>query len=239
MVRTHTDSPADLARKALRDSTLFQVLEPAEVENILAHAVTRRVPRGTVVLRKGDPGRSMLLILRGRMRISSMLPAGREVTLNVVGPGEAIGEMSLLDGEERSADVTALEDCMVLAIERARFLRLLRENPDLCLRLIAMLSRRLRGANMAIEEITLLDLPSRLGNLLRRLARDCGVATPSGTRIEIKLSQKDLGALVGGSREKVNHQLRQWEQAGLIGKDRGYLVLVRPEKLTSDNATEA
>jgi CRP-like cAMP-binding protein len=200
------------------------------------------VRRGADVLRKGDAGRGMLLILRGRMRISSMLPDGREVTLGVVGPGEAVGEMSLLDGEERSADVTALEDCVVLAIERARFARLLRQNPDLCLRLIAMLSRRLRQANAAIEEIKLFDLPSRLGKLLRKLAENCGVATPSGTRIEIKLSQKDLGALVGGSREKVNRQLRHWEQeeqAGLIGKDRGYIVLVRPELLTSDNAASA
>jgi CRP-like cAMP-binding protein len=230
--RKSIDHATDLAREALRASPIFQVLESTELENILKHAATRRIPRGAVALHKGDAGQSMLLILHGRMRITSMHEDGREVALGVVGPGEAIGEMSLLDGQARSAEASALEDCLVLLIERAFFLRLLAGSPDLCLRLIAMLSRRLRNANAALEELTLLDLPARLANLLQRLGRDCGVTTPGGTRIEIRLSQKDLSALVGASREKVNRQLRQWEQAGWIAKDNGYVVLRRPDLLS-------
>ena len=226
------DIGPDARMAALKSSAIFQSLQPDDLKAVLAHAVLRQYPRGTAVLRKGDPGRGMLLIMRGQMRISSMLEDGREVTLGVVGPGEAIGEMSLLDGQERSADVTALDDCAALVMERGQFLRLLRGSPDLCLSLIEMLSQRLRQANTAIEDIALLDLSARLGKLLLRLARDCGApAVGGGVRIELKLSQKDLSTLVGASREKVNRQLRQWEEGGILSKERGYLVIRQPAAL--------
>jgi CRP-like cAMP-binding protein len=134
--------------------------------------------------------------------------------------------MSLLDGEPCSADVTAQEDCVLLLIERSQFLNLLRANSGLCLHLMALLTRRLRRANAALEDMALLDLPARLGRLLARLATDYGVPVRSGTRIEVKLSQKDLSSLVGASREKVNRQLRQWEEDGVLGKDSGRMVVV-------------
>jgi CRP-like cAMP-binding protein len=156
---------------------------------------------------------------------------GREATLGVLGPGNILGEMAVLDAEEVSADVTALEECVLLVIERARFLRLLQSSSDLCLRLMAVLCRRLRRANDAFEGMALLDLEARLGRLLLRLASDYGNPSPRGTRIEIRLSQKDLSSIVGGSREKVNRQLRLWEQAGVLAKDGGRMVIVRPDAL--------
>jgi CRP-like cAMP-binding protein len=145
--------------------------------------------------------------------------------------------MALLDGAERSADVTALEECTVLAVERGEFVALMRQNADLCLRIVAMLSARLRTSNEALEEMALLGLTRRIGRLLLRLARDYGKpASGGGIRIELKLSQKDLSALVGGSREKVNRQLRQWEQERAIGREQGYIVVRRPAVLNGAEA---
>lgn len=222
---------AEMRREALRRSRLFQELQPAELDQVLAHAAIRRFTRGVTVLRKGDPGSSVLVILHGRLRVTSTAEDGKEVMLGVLGAGDVLGEMSLLDGRERSADAIALEDCVLLIVERSHFLRLLKSSPDLCLRLMAVLCDRLRRANLALEDIALLDLPTRLGRLLLRLSQDYGTAAPHGTRIEVKLSQKDLSTLVGGSREQVNRQLRQWEQDGTIAKERGHLVLARPERL--------
>ncbi len=132
----------------------------------------------------------------------------------MLGPGETLGEMSPLDGESCSAYASAQEDCVLLVIERGQFLRMLRTNADLCLRLLAILTGRLRRSNAALEDIALLDLPARLGRLLLRLARDYGVPEGRGTRIEVKLSQKDLSTPVGSSREKVNKQLRQAARSG-------------------------
>jgi len=167
------------------------------------------------------------------VRVGTISEDGREVMLGVLGPGDVIGEMSVLDGEDVSADVTALEDCVLLFLERARFLRLLRADADLCLRLMAVLCRRLRRSNATLEEMALLDLGARLARLLLRLAGDYGAPTARGTRIEVKLSQKDFGTLVGSSREKVNIKLREWEEAGVLGKDAGRLVLLRPDVLAA------
>jgi len=220
-------------RAALSRSALFQVLQPAEIDAVLAQAAVRRVGRNEFILRRGDPSSGANIVVSGRVRIGTMSEDGREVTLGVLGPGDVIGEMSVLDGEDVSADATALEDCVLLFIERARFLRLLRSDSDLCLRLMAVLCRRIRRSNAALEDMALLDLGARLARLLLRLAQDYGAPAGRGTRIEVKLSQKDLGTLVGSSREKVNKQLREWETEDVLGKDQGRLVILRPEVLNA------
>ena len=220
-------------RAALAKSQLFGALEPAELDAVLAQAAVRRMARNAVILRQGDASTGALIVVAGRVRVSTMAPDGREVTLGVLGPGDVLGEMALLDGGEVSADATALEDCVLLAIERGRFLRLLRGSSDLCLRLMAVLCRRLRRSNAALEDMALLDLPTRLGRLLLRLAHDYGTPAALGTRIEVRLSQKDISSIVGGSREKVNRQLRLWEESGVLGKDSGRMVVLRPEALAA------
>jgi CRP-like cAMP-binding protein len=223
------DAPA--RRQALTRTQIFQSLEPTEIDAVLARAMVRRIVRGEVIRRRGDPGSGMVVIVSGRVRISLVSEDGREVTLTMLGPGEVLGEMTLLDGSECSADATAQEDCVLLMIERTQFLRLLRSNSDLCLHLLAVLFQRLRRASSALEDMALLDLPTRLGRLLLRLSGDYGVTGPRGTRIEVKLSQKDLSSLAGASREKVNRQLRQWEEEGIIGKDGGRLLIMKPQAL--------
>lgn len=218
-------------RAALSQSAMFRVLEPAEIDSVLAQAAVRRIGRNEAILRRGDPNSGANVIVSGRVRIGSMSEDGREVTLTVLGPGDVIGEMSVLDGEEVSADAIALEDCVLLFIERARFLRLLRGNADLCLRLLAVLCRRIRRSNATVEDMALLDLGTRLARLLLRLSQDYGAPAARGTRIEVRLSQKDLGTLVGSSREKVNKQLREWEAEGILGKDQGRMVILRPHVL--------
>lgn len=218
-------------RQALSKTQLFKALQPADLDAVLARAVVRRVRRGEVIRRRGDPGSGMAIIVSGRVRISLVSEDGREVTLTVLGPGEVLGEMTLLDGGDCSADATAQEDCVLLALERTQFLRLLRSNSELCLHLMEVLCQRLRRSNAALEDMALLDLSTRLGRLLLRLCGDYGVASPGGTRIEVKLSQKDLSSLAGASREKVNRQLRQWELDGIVGKDGGRLLIMKPEAL--------
>ena len=215
----------DARRAALARTQLFQSLQPADLDAVLARTVVRRVARHQVILRRGDTNAAMVVIVTGRVRISIVSEDGKEATLSVLGPGEVLGEMSLRDGEPCSADATAQEDCTLLVIERHQFLRLLRDHSDLCLHLMAVLTRRLRRANTTLEDLALLDLPARLGRVLRRLAGQYGVPVRTGTRIEVKLSQKDLSTLVGASREKVNKQLRRWEEDGVLGKDAGRMVI--------------
>jgi CRP/FNR family transcriptional regulator, cyclic AMP receptor protein len=221
----------DAKRTALLASPLFQAMRPAELDGILKLSIDRRIRRGMTIFQKGDTGDSMMAVLRGRVRISAISSDGKEITLNVINPGEVFGEIALLDGQPRSADASAIEDTMLLVVERRNLVPFLRANDDLYLRLLAVLCDRLRSTSMALEAIALLDLPGRLARLLLKLAGDYGRPAPGGVRIDVKLSQRDLATLVASTRESVNKQLRIWREDGVVDLDAGYVVLRRPTEL--------
>ena len=221
----------DARRAALRASPVFQAMQPAELDEILGFAVDRKVRRGQIILQKGDSGSSMMAVLRGRVRISAVSAEGKEIMLNVINPGEVFGEIALLDGKPRSADATAIEDTQLLVVERRHFLPFLSRNQDLILRLLAVLCARLRQTSIALEQIALFDLPARLALMLLKLAGDYGRPSAGGTRIEMKLSQRDLSTLVASSRESVNKQLGAWREDGVIAMEDGFIVLRRRAEL--------
>lgn len=215
----------DARRIALLGSPLFQAMQPEEVAEILSLCGERRIRRGQTIFQKGDSGSSMMAVLRGLVRISVVSAEGKEITLNVIRPGEVFGEIALLDGQPRSADATAMEETALLVVERRQFLPFLSRNQDLALRLLAVLCQRLRQTSGALEQIALFDLPARLARVLLKLASDYGRATSDGVRIDFKLSQRDLSNLVASSRESVNKQLGAWREQGVLSLDEGRIVL--------------
>jgi CRP/FNR family cyclic AMP-dependent transcriptional regulator len=216
-------------RAALRASPLFQAMRDEELDELLKLATERSWPRGATIFQKGDAGSSLMAVLRGRVRIGAVSPDGREVTLNTISPGEIFGEIALLDGKPRSADASATEETTLLVLERRHFLPFLRRDDDLYLRLLAVLCDRLRRTSLTLEGIALFDLQGRLARLLLKLADDYGRQVATGTRIDMKLSQRDLSTLVAASR--VNKQLRAWREDGVLTLDQGYMVLRQPAEL--------
>lgn len=206
-------------------------MQPAELDEILEFASERRVRRGQTIFSRGDNGSSVMAVLRGRVRISSVSSEGKEVTLNVINPGEIFGELALLDGKPRSNDTAAIEDTLLLVVERRHFVPFLTRHPDLMFRLLTVLCEKLRRTSTALEEIALFDLPVRLARVLLKLAENYGRQTPAGIRIEMKLSQRDLSNLVAASRESVNKQLRTWRENNTVAMDGGLIVLQRPQEL--------
>jgi CRP/FNR family transcriptional regulator, cyclic AMP receptor protein len=218
-------------RTALLGSPLFAAMRAEELDEIMNFASERRVRRGQMIFQRGDNASSMVVVLRGRIRISSVSSDGKEVTLNVINQGEITGELALLDGKPRSADGTAIEDTLLLVVERRNFVPFLAQNQDLTLRLLSVLCERVRRTSMALEEIALFDLPGRLARVLLKLADDYGRLTPDGTRIDLKLSQRDLSNLVAASRESVNKLLRTWRDSGFVELEQGFIILRRPAEL--------
>jgi CRP/FNR family cyclic AMP-dependent transcriptional regulator len=221
----------DTKRDALLVSPLFDTMQPAELDDILKFASEKRYRRGQMIFQRGDNGSSLMAVLRGRVRISSVSGEGKEVTLNVISPGEIFGELALLDGKPRSNDAAATEDTLLLVVERRYFIPFLAKNADLTLRLLSVLCEKLRRTSMALEEIALFDLPVRLARVLQKLAVDYGRPGPGGTRIELKLSQRDLSNLVASTRESVNKQLRTWREDKVVELEDGFIVLRRPAEL--------
>ena len=221
----------EVKRAALRASPVFEAMQAAELDEILGFAVERRVRRGQVIFQKGDNGSSMMAVLRGRVRISAVSAEGKEITLNTINPGEVFGELALLDGKPRSGDAMATEESDLLVVERRHFLPFVSRNQDLALRLLAVLCERVRRTSIALEQIALFDLPARLALVLLKLSADYGRPAGGGTRIDVKLSQRDLSTLVASSRESVNKQLAAWREDGVLTLEEGYIVLRKSAEL--------
>lgn len=215
----------DARRTALLASPLFRVMRAADLETVLDHAVVRSYRRGHTIYQQGDAGSAMMAVLEGRARMVVASPDGKEIVLNIIEPGDIFGEMALIDGKPRSADAVAALDTTLLVVERRHFRPLLESNHELVLRLLDLLCDRLRRTSLTVEDVALFDVPDRLARVLTKLAEDYGVPTPSGLRISLRLSQKDLSNLVASSREAVNKQLMQWRDEGLILSESGYVVL--------------
>ena len=218
-------------RDVLAATPIFSALSNAELLSLAALASERRVRRDAAVMRRGDADCSLQVVVSGRLRAGSVSLDGREVTLGVMEAGAVLGEIALLDGRPRSLDVTAMVDSVLLVVERRDFLPFLTDRPQLMLRLMALLCDRLRRASTAFEDVALAPLSARLARLLITLAEEHGAPTPFGVRIRLRLSQRDMSAQVAATRERVNKQLRQWHEAGVLGEHEGDLVLRRPAEL--------
>ena len=233
-------------RELLKRSPLFSCLGDKETDTMLAHANVARYSAGEEIFAKGDPGNSMMAVLRGRIQISAPSPDGRQMVLTVMHEGEVFGEIALLDGKERTADAIALSDCELLVVPRRPFLDLLERRPELSVGLLVVLCERLRRTNEQVEDLAFLDLEARIAKTLLRLAHEAeadaarGVAgagvgglrlahqaeaVSGASRIGVKISQRALGELVGGSRESVNKHLQDFKRLGIIEIEKGAIVI--------------
>ena len=224
--RSSSHRLAAMKRDVLLTSPFFAHLHPDEMDELIAHSQERRLQRGTLIFAKGDPGSFMLAVLTGLIRVGVTSAEGREVTLNVISPGEIVGEIALLDGRPRSADAVAVEETVVMVIERRFFLPFLIRHEGLVERLLAVLCDRLRRTSAALEELALLDLPQRMARTLVKLAGDYGTPTANGVRIELRLSQRDLSNLVAATRESVNKLLRFWREATILDLVGGHVIIM-------------
>ncbi len=221
-------------RQVLRRSALFARLGDSEIDALLADATVARYAQGDQIVAKGDPGNSMMAVLKGRVTISAPSPDGRQVVLTVMRDGEVFGEIALIDGKERTADVTAASDCEILVVPRRSLLALLDRRPDVGLDLMVVLCERLRHTNEQVEDLAFLDLESRIAKVLVRLAEENDAAGRVGAApIGVKISQRALGELVGGSRESVNKHLQEWKRAGIIAVEKGSIVIRDIEALAA------
>lgn len=204
---------------------LFCDVDPTVVERVAALGVTNRLAAGAELFRKGDEGNALFGVRSGKVYISTRSPGGREVILNVMEPGDVFGEIALLDGLPRTADATAMEDCALMRIQRRDFIPLLEREPSLAVHLLELLCERLRWTSDLIEDSAFLSLPARLAKRLLNLAIVYGESDPAGVRIGLKLSQTELGQMLGTSRESINRHLQDWAKSGWIAIGRSRITV--------------
>ena len=225
--------PLDTSRvfDVLPKDSLLRSLPREEAEALLALGVDRRYAGGEQVVAQGEPGESMMVVLKGRLRASLFAESGKEVLLAYIQAGDVVGEIAVLDGGPRSATVTAEEPSELLVVERAKLAPFLADHGAVGLSLIVTLCRRLRNATDMLSDHANLGVPQRLARAILRLAVEM---SPQGREMrlrELKIRQYDLGSYTGLARENVNRQLREWVEAGLIELGRGRLLIKDGEAL--------
>ena len=190
--------------------SLFANLEPAQREEILRRTVRRRFGRRQVLFHHGDPSDGMHLIRSGRVMIRVSTPSGEEACLTVSGPGESVGEQSLLvEGGRRSASAIALEPVETLFLSRTAFIDLRDGDPVLDRVMVSVLTARVLRLTNHLVEALFVPAPTRV---LRRVADAAGLYGDGG----IPLTQQEIASMAGCTRPTVNRALRTAEEAGMV-----------------------
>jgi CRP/FNR family transcriptional regulator/CRP/FNR family cyclic AMP-dependent transcriptional regulator len=206
---------------------LFANLDTESLRELEQAARPRGFRAGEIIFHRDDPGQMLYVIKQGKVRIYITSPDGQEVTLAVFGPGDYFGELAILDGRPRSASAIALDVVETQALQRSDFIAAVNRHPRIAIQVMQALSVRLRHTDAMIEDLLFLDVHGRVAKKLLDLAELHGVRTPEGIRIEMKLTQTDLAALVGASRESVNKVIGYFVDKRFISSEKRKITILR------------
>ena len=213
----------------LRAHPIFSRLALPLMALLSSRARSQWVREEQTIFSRGDPARSLFLVVHGTVKICVISAEGREAVFTIAHQGDSFGEIAALDGSTRTADAIAKTDCKLMVIERNDLLELARRDPAFSLALVDLACSRYRLISAKLEEALLLDFSKRLAKTLLWLG-DKGLSR-SGEKM---ITQKEIGQMLGGSRETTNKCLRNWERQNWVKLDRtSGIEILRPEALTA------
>jgi CRP/FNR family transcriptional regulator, cyclic AMP receptor protein len=215
----------------LAATRLFRELDPAALSSLAERAVERSYKKGQLLVYQGDSGDSLFVMVEGLVKVMVTSEEGEEMVLVTLRPNDTFGELSLVDGGPRSASAEAVEPTRVLIITRAILLELLGEHPSLTDSLLRSLGSLARRLTEQAADLVFLDIHGRMAKLLLSMADQRGKQTESGVVLDLNLTQADLAAMVGGSRQSVNQTLRSFESRGYLEIEGRSITLRKPDEL--------
>jgi len=210
---------------------VFEELAEDDLRRVAEVTVPRRFAGGEVVFREGDDSDTCYVVHAGHARAIREHPDGRQITLATFGPGDIFGELAMFDDERRSATVEASDDLEVLGILGGDMRRLLRRHPDMAVKLVIALGRRLRAANERLARQSFQTVQSRVAAVLAQLVEQAQSEGAGARDIPVVATQADLAKLAGSSRESASRFLAVLERAGVISQGRGRLTVHDPGAL--------
>ncbi|MDA0748711.1 MAG: Crp/Fnr family transcriptional regulator [bacterium] len=211
----------------LKKVPLFEDLTEAELAALAEVTQIRKFPKNCMVILADDQGDSFFVIVSGKTKVSVTASDGREVILSILGSGEFFGDMSLLDGKPRSANVTTLEESDLLVMRRPDFLQALDCHPAIAVNLMVSLASRLRSADRQTASFALLGITDRICSVLLSLAEEQGVETPDGLVIKKRPTHQVLASMAGTARETITRVLSRLENEGYILSSGRELIILK------------
>lgn len=221
----------ELACAAMARSPLFHGIDDEELTRIALSMTRRRFRRDEVVFHDGDPGDSLHVVVEGRVKITRQSADGEEAIVAIVSPGDSFGELVLLDGAPRSATATAIEATETLTMSRFMFAELVDGASPFRWRVLMGVAQRVRRLTDQLAEVHFLDLAGRLALQLTRMAEESAPGRTRDIELSRSLTQSDLAAMVGGTRQRVNQILGDFTEQGLIGHAGGRITVLELERL--------
>jgi CRP/FNR family transcriptional regulator, cyclic AMP receptor protein len=209
---------------------IFSELSDATIEQISKIGVRKPFKKDSVVLFEHETGSALFVIVEGKVKISRVSDDGREVILTILNDSDFFGEMAILDGLSRSANVTAIEDSEIYIIQRNDFLKLIQDYPEISIALMKELTQRLRAADLKIKSLSLKDAEGKVASVILQLADDVGKIKSGTVEIEKLPLQNDLANMAGTSRETISRTLHSLGKKGLIELKGSRLRIIDYEK---------
>ncbi|MCK4716415.1 MAG: Crp/Fnr family transcriptional regulator [Candidatus Marinimicrobia bacterium] len=218
----------------LKNIPMFADLKDEILEKIFNLMQKRLYKRNNMILMEEDMGDTLFILNKGSVKITRLSDDGREVILSILGDGDFFGEMSIFDGESRSANVIALEDSEVFILKRGDFLDLLEKHPKIAIVLLEELAIRLRRSDQQIEGLSLSDAENRIAMSIIRLAEDLGVIKLGQVIIDNLPFQQDIANMTGTSRETVSRMLKLLERKGWIQRKGRKLIIANYDEFVKE-----
>ena len=214
-----------MLKEFLSSVSLFDGLSDETLSLIEKSVSVREYPKGSMVILEEEFGDIVFIVKKGTVKITRVNDEGKEVILAMLGEYEILGEMAIIDGETRSANALAQEDCELVAISSEDFIKILKQHFSVSLALMGELAKRLRKSDQHIEALSLSDAEHRIGVSILNLAEEIGVIRRGKVTIENLPFQQDIANMSGTSRETVSRIMKLFEDRALITKD-GHTVLI-------------
>jgi len=214
----------------LRYVPIFSEINDETVEQISTLGTKKSFAKDSVILFEQETGSALFVIAKGKVKVSRVSDDGKEVILSMLNESDFFGEMAILDGSSRSANVTAMEDSELFIIQRNDFINLLHSHPEISVALLMELTKRLRAADMKIKSLSLKDAEGKVATVILQLADDVGKIKQGTVEIEKLPFQHDLANMAGTSRETISRTLHTFAKKGLVELDRSRLRILNYEK---------
>ncbi|MEK7761916.1 MAG: Crp/Fnr family transcriptional regulator [Nitrospirota bacterium] len=216
----------------LKHIRLFDGISPSEMQEMEKITRMEEVKKRQPLYLPGDPSSNVYLLKRGRVKIANTAPNGKEVTFDILEPGEVFGELDVLEDAPRSTSAETLDDAVICVIPRKDFDQYLAMHPTVMFKLTKLIGLRLKKIQSRVEDLVFRDVPARLAHLLSELGKTEGIADKQGIRLKVKLTHQEMANLIGCSRETVSTTMGQFRDDGLIQMDGRTITILNPNALS-------